>query len=79
MLNDKNPIVRAMGLLCLAQSGVDEYSSTLFAHTGDTQEVYVRHGCIVSKITIGEFARRLLQNPYFLEPEGKAPVMASEH
>ena len=83
MLNDGNPIVRAMGLLCLAQTNAVEHffehSFTLHGHTGDTEEVYLHDGCITSRITIGEFAKRLLQNPYFLEPEGKAPVMASEH
>lgn len=80
MLNDNNPIVRAMGLLCLAQSGADEHSFehsfTLLAHTGDTEEVYLHDGCLISKITIAEFARRLLQNPYFLEAEGKTPAAA---
>lgn len=79
MLNDSNPIVRAMGLLCLAQSDAEEHSFTLLAHTGDTEEVYLHDGCLISKITIAEFVRRLLQNPYFLEPEGKAPAMAIEH
>ena len=74
MLNDNNPIVRAMGLLCLAQSDADEHSFTLLGHTGDKEEVYLHDGCLISKISIGQFAQRLLANPYFLEPEGKAPA-----
>ena len=75
MLHDRNPIVRAMGLLCLAQADADEHYLTLLLHTKDKEEVYLHEGCIVSKITVGEFARRLLDNPYFLEPDGKRPAM----
>jgi hypothetical protein len=75
MVNDRDPIVRAMGLLCLAQADADELHLALVLHTGDKAEVYLHEGCIVSKITVGEFARRLLSNPYFLDPEGKRPAM----
>ena len=73
MLRDRNPVVRAMGLLCLAQADVDEHYLVLLSHTKDKEEVYLGEGCIVSKITVGEFAQRLLSNPYFLNPEGKRP------
>src|SRR5918993_2274597 len=53
MLNDRNPIVRAMGLLCLAQSKADEHDLALLLHTDDTEEVYLQDGCILSRITIG--------------------------
>ena len=79
MLNDRNPIVRAMGLLCLAQSNADEHDLELLLHTDDTEEIYLKNGCIISRITIGEFAQQLLRNPYFLEPEGKVPALAIEH
>jgi len=75
MLHDRNPILRAMGLLCLAQADADGHYLTLLLHTKDKEEVYLHEGCIISKITVGEFARRLLDNPYFLEPEGKRPAM----
>lgn len=74
-LSDRNPAVRAMGLLCLTQTDFDKHFLTLFSHTKDKREVSLAHGCIVSRITVGEFANRLLANPYFLEPEGKKPVM----
>ena len=75
MARDRNPIVRAMGLLCLAQTDADEHYLTLLLHTKDKEEVYLHEGCIVSKITVGEFARRLQENPYFLEADGKHPAV----
>ena len=75
MSSDFNPIVRAMGLLCLAQTDAEEHYLTLALHADGKEEVYLHKGCIVSKITIGEFARRLLNNPHFLDPEGKRPAV----
>ena len=73
-LSNRNPVVRAMGLLCLAQTDFDKHFLTLFSLTKDKEEVSLAHGCIISRITVGEFANRLLANPYFLEPEGKKPL-----
>lgn len=75
MVYSRNPIVKAMGLLCLAQVDPDKYWLTLLSHWKDNEVVYLHQGCIVSKITIGEFAQRLLSNPYFLDPEEKRPAM----
>jgi hypothetical protein len=68
MANQRNPIVRAMGLLCLAQADRDESILILLSHWNDAEEVYLHQGCIVSRITVGEFAQRLLMNPHFLDP-----------
>jgi hypothetical protein len=68
MANQRNPIVRAMGLLCLAQADGGESILILLAHWNDTDEVYLHQGCIVSRITVGEFAQRLITNPHFLDP-----------
>jgi hypothetical protein len=68
MVNHRNPIVRAMGLLCLTQTASDENVLLLLSHWKDDEMVYLNQGCIVSKITIGEFAQRLLRNPHFLDP-----------
>lgn len=75
MVHDRNPIVRAMGLLCLAQVDGDKDFLTLLSHWKDEEEVYLHQGCVVSKLTIAEFTQRLLINPYFLDPEGKRPAM----
>ena len=68
MVNHRNPIVRAMGLLCLTQTASDENVLLLLSHWKDEAVVYLHQGCIVRKITIGEFAQRLLSNPHFLDP-----------
>ena len=75
MVHSRNPIVKAMGLLCLAQLDSDKYWLTLLSHGKDNEEVYLHQGCIVSKVTIGEFTQRLLSNPYFLDSAEKRPAM----
>jgi hypothetical protein len=75
MLRDRNPVVRAMGLLCLAEVDAREHYLILLYHTKDKEEVYLHEGCVVSKITVGEFARWLLNNPRFLDPDGKRPAV----
>lgn len=75
MVYSRNPIIKAMGLLCLAQVDSDKYWLVLLSHWQDNEEVYLHQGCIVSKITIGEFTQRLLLNPYFLDPEEKRSAM----
>jgi hypothetical protein len=71
MTNDKNPVVRAMGLLCLAQSIPAEDRVILWAHVSDKETIYFHQGCGFSMITVGDFTKELIRNPYFLEPEGK--------
>jgi hypothetical protein len=68
MVNQRNPIVRAMGLLCLAQTDRDQYFLLLLSHWTDPEQVSLQQGCIGSKITVGEFVQRLFVNPYFLDP-----------
>lgn len=68
MVYQRNPIVRAMGLLCLTQTDRDQYLLLLLAHWKDPEQVALHHGCIVWKITVGEFVQRLFVNPYFLDP-----------
>jgi len=68
MVNQRNPIVRAMGLLCLAQTDQDESFFLLLSHWSDAEEINLHQGCIVSKITVGEFVQRLFINPHFLDP-----------
>ncbi len=75
MVHSRNPIVKAMGLLCLAQVDSDKYWFTLLSHGKDNEEVYLHQGCIVSKVTIGEFTQRLLSNPYFLDAGEKRPAL----
>jgi len=67
MVNQRNPIVRAMGLLCLAQTDKDQYFLLLLSHWKDTERVYLHQGCIVSRITVGEFVQRLFLDSHFLD------------
>jgi len=66
MVNQRNPIFRAMGLLCLAQLDRDQYFLLLLSHWTDPEEVSLHEGCFVTRITVGEFVQRLLVNLAFL-------------
>jgi hypothetical protein len=67
MVNQRNPIFRAMGLLCLAQLDRDQYFLLLLSHWTDPEEVSLHEGCFVTRITVGEFVQRLFLNPDFLD------------
>src|SRR5258705_9894990 len=47
MVNHRNPIVRAMGLLCLTQTASEENVLLLLSHWKDEAVVYLHQGCIV--------------------------------
>src|SRR5687768_8136816 len=51
-LSDRNPVVRAMGLLCLAQTDLDKHFLTLLSHTKDKEEVSLAHGCVISRMRV---------------------------
>lgn len=68
MLHHRNPIVRAMGLLCLAQTDQDKFFMLFLLHGKDSEQVSLHQGCILSTITVGEFVQRLFLNPHFLDP-----------
>jgi len=40
-LSDRNPVVRAMGLLCLAQTDFDKHFLTLLSHTRKTKRKFL--------------------------------------
>jgi len=52
MVNQRNPIFRAMGLLCLAQLDRDQYFLLLLSHWTDPEEVSLHEGCFVTRITV---------------------------
>jgi hypothetical protein len=68
MANHYNPIVRAMGLLCLAQKDWDHSFDLLLSHWQDSERVFLHQGCFVTGLTVGEFVQRLFANPHFLDP-----------
>ena len=69
MANQRNPIVRTMGLLGLAQTDWDQSFDLLLLHRQDPERVFLHQGCIVTQLTVGEFVQRLLVNPHFLDPQ----------
>lgn len=66
LLKDENPLVRVMGLVCLAQLDFEKHSRTLRAHAIDKAVVTLAHECVISHPTVGRIAGMLLENPDFL-------------
>ncbi len=67
LLGDRNPMVRAMGLACLVQVDPEAHEEVVRNHTADAGMIGMLEGCVASKITVGEFARRLIEDPEYLE------------
>ncbi|MHC4351479.1 MAG: ankyrin repeat domain-containing protein [Planctomycetota bacterium] len=82
MTRDDNPVVRAMGLICLARHDRTRYEETIQSFYSDRTEVrYMPMGCILGGTTLGELAMRILQDPDALDPwspshtEGRAGMV----
>ena len=71
MVNHSNLIVRAMGLLCLAQTDWDQAFDLLMSHWQDSEVIFLHQGCFVTQLTMGKFVQRLFVNPRFLDPPGR--------
>ena len=76
LLKDENPIVRVLALICLAQSlDAEQFgvlAKTLFA---DEARVKYTNGCMLNQIgTVGEIAKRLAENRFFLTDDDKGSV-----
>lgn len=67
-LSNKNSIVKAMGIYCLANTlSYAEAQSILNKYIDDdTQVVLLRYGCISETITLGDFTLESLVNKDFL-------------
>jgi hypothetical protein len=66
LLTDDNPILRVMGLVCLAQLDFEKHSQTLREHATDQAVVALADQCTVSNLTVGRIAGMLLKQPDFL-------------
>jgi len=66
LLEDENPIVKVMGLVCLAQLDFEKHSQTLRAHAIDKEVVVLHAQCSVINLKVGQIAEMLLKNPNFL-------------
>ena len=71
LLRDQNPIVRVMGLICLAQSiGPDEFAENAKALYTDAAPVRYTNGCVLNQsATVGMIAKRLVEKRFFLAAE----------
>lgn len=78
MAEDENPVVRCMGLLCLAQN--KQSLNVLKEHIADRDIVhYCPGGCMVGRITVGGFVRELFNNANHLEYRApKLPLLSKE-
>jgi hypothetical protein len=73
LLRDQNPIVRVMGLICLAQSiSSDEFGEDAKALYMDAAPVKYTNGCLLNQsVTVGMIAKRLVEKRFFLVAEDK--------
>ena len=67
LLQDKHPMVRAMGLTCLAKLGLDEHGEKLTEFVQDKGKIALLEGCVASTITVGQLAVWLLDDPDVLD------------
>ena len=71
MLDDRNPVVRVMGLVCLAQLDAGDRAALIGSRVGDGGEVRLFVGCVTTRATVGGIASRLLSDPNFLGHRSK--------
>jgi len=68
MTKNTKPIIRAMGIVCLAKSDIKKYKSFIQSLYNDTEEVgFLPHGCVISRISIGNFAKNIIEDSKFIE------------
>lgn len=68
MVRHDNPVIRALGLICLAREDTSRYESTIRSFYTDTAEVdYVPFGCVVTSITLNELAASIIDDPNLLD------------
>jgi hypothetical protein len=78
LTTDESPVVRSMGLLCLAQNGM--CVQTLKEHLSDNGIVgHFPLGCVGTRITVGSFVRKLLHDPSHLGHLGSHHPLLSEN
>ena len=64
MLQNDNPIVRAMGLICLARENLPLYEKNIRSlYTDNAVVLYDPRGCVVTGITLGQLAKSIIEYP----------------
>ncbi|MHC4508711.1 MAG: ankyrin repeat domain-containing protein [Planctomycetota bacterium] len=68
MVRNDNPVVRAMALICLARHDRTRYEETIRSFYTDRTEVrYMPYGCSVTRTTLDQLARNILERPDVLD------------
>lgn len=66
LLKDKNPVVRMMGLVCLAQTlSRAEFENIARSQANDNERVDYMMGCFILHATVGKIAAELVKDPNF--------------
>ncbi|MHC4533786.1 MAG: hypothetical protein ACYS6K_07535 [Planctomycetota bacterium] len=77
LTEDENPVVRSMGILCLAKH--TKSANKLRKHITDSGIIYYfPGGCMGSQITVGNFVRKLLLDVNHLDRRNRSLSLISE-
>ena len=63
MTKDKNPYIRAMGLVCLARENLPKYEEIIRTFYQDTAEVDHAYFDVIGGMSIGRFAENIIEYP----------------
>ncbi|MDQ3816573.1 MAG: hypothetical protein M3362_02640 [Acidobacteriota bacterium] len=71
LLKDESPVVRVLGLICLAKSlNAEEFAEAARPVFTDDAQVRYTNGCVLNqRATVGQIARRLAEGSFFLADE----------
>ena len=68
MTKDKNPYIRALGLVCLARENLPKYKKIIRSFYQDTARVETGYFDVIGGINMNDFAKNLIEEPdYFLD------------
>jgi hypothetical protein len=74
LLGDESPIIRVLGLICLAKSvGPEEFLAIAKPLYVDRAQVRITNGCVLNRsATVGAIAEQLAGHRFFLTAEDKS-------
>ena len=76
LLGDESPILRVLGLICLAKSvGPEEFLAIAKPLYLDLAQVRITNGCVLNRsTTVGGIAEQLAEDRFFLVADDKSPA-----
>jgi hypothetical protein len=76
LLKDESPILRVLGLICLARSvGPEQFLAIAKPLYADRAQVKITNGCVLNRnTTVGGIAEQLAEDRFFLAAEDKRPA-----